>query len=253
MRSVMVAAALAGCLGCTSQKGEQGPGGLNGSDGARGAQGTRGEPGARGDRGEPGALGEAGAQGASGEAGPPGPTGPQGPQGDAGAQGPPGEAGAPAMRGPSVVWRDANGTALPATGIHLEFGNSLSTWFFDGNGVVWTLRAAGKLVSPVHEGITGTFEGYESADCTGTAYLGWGKDLPPRVSTRVRDQTIIRARKPASPSSLRTMCSVMKSSGCSTEPCALQWVIDLADTIVVSPPDLSGYPEPLYPELVPGG
>lgn len=125
-----------------------------------------GASGQAGPAGPAGPTGPAGAAGASGEQGPQGPAGATGPQGTPGAQGiagptgPQGPAGATGPAGPRVV--DANGKFV---GIAQDY-DTVTVEIPAGRFSLWEF------------GITGperTQLNYETADCTGDAYLAvWG-------------------------------------------------------------------------------
>lgn len=131
----------------------------NGSDGAAGATGPQGP------------QGPIGSQGAQGPEGAPGPQGPEGARGVAGPIGPTGPQGVPGEAGHGAYWVDQNGKFVGVSTTLFPY----ITWS-DAKGVLWGLnpeQVAVGMWSPTAGGIykSGTIEYFETADCSGTAYV----------------------------------------------------------------------------------
>jgi Collagen triple helix repeat (20 copies)/IPT/TIG domain len=141
--------------------GPQGPAGASGATGATGATGPVGPTGPQGIPGPMGLTGAAGPAGPQGPQGLQGEQGPQGPIGPTGLQGLQGEKGDPAATGMYAireVVKDRNGSELGEyLGGQLVVFNSLA----NGRMAV-TARGFSNMVSALV---------YETADCTGQAYI----------------------------------------------------------------------------------
>ncbi len=122
---------------------------VRGLDGSAGAVGPTGPAGVAGPQGLTGSIGPTGATG------PAGPSGPSGPQGTAGVAGPPGLAG-------GLTVFDGNGAPLGSLILYRQ--DETVAWL--AGGVIWTYD----LWSGSWRRRSAYFV-YESANCTGTAYL----------------------------------------------------------------------------------
>ena len=172
-----------GAVGATGPQGSAGPvgpvgpQGLKGDTGAQGSAGPTGAAGAQGPKGDKGDLGLQGATGATGpqgDAGPQGPVGPSGgPQGVPGPQGPAGPPG-----GPALVLVDANGVVVGTVyGSNAYYGGGLVLSRVNGEKVLLSMWFANRDVDTraiqgpeLDLGNTGSLA-FESADCTGPAYI----------------------------------------------------------------------------------
>lgn len=116
----------------------------------QGASGRNGDEGADGQAGQDGLAGADGATGPTGSAGPTGATGPTGPTGPAGAAGQDASA--------AYRWLDATGAVVSSTPDLLHHDASGHVWVTD----VETGAYVGGTLSTLY---------YESADCSGPAYV----------------------------------------------------------------------------------
>jgi len=185
----------AGATGATGAAGPQGPIGLTGPAGPSGATGSIGPAGPAGPEGPTGLQGPIGPAGLTGPAGPQGsegPIGPQGPQGLTGVQGPqgvegptgpPGPTGATGAQGPQGLQGVAGPVGPPGEPV-LRLVDAVGTPIapvvdVDGDKthkVLIALMVAGRLANvwahATHfEGTTAGVAYYQTADCSGQAYL----------------------------------------------------------------------------------
>lgn len=115
----------------------------------------------------------------TGPKGDPGPRGPEGPSGQAGAQGLPGATGPTGLAGPALVVTDSPpGGATPnVMGPLVGFDAAAGTVTFFKDGIVWTIDSGnGAIAYPFPQGSTFLFE---TADCTGTAWVNTGTEPAP--------------------------------------------------------------------------
>jgi hypothetical protein len=198
-----------------------------------------------------------GQRGDPGPAGPQGATGPAGPQGLTGPQGPPGAIGPPGAG--SLIWKDATGALVTGvTGIPLDVRYSAALHLRDSRGYFWSLNSSTLQVSVEQpDPAFGTFQTFQSIDCSGTAYFVAGTIPPyfppPRVTFTVPPDTTIRIRPDNLVEETITRCSSRTNSGCvRVNPCDGPFAaIRVADTVPsppASPPSVS-WVAPLHPEL----
>ncbi len=254
--------------------GPQGDPGPSGDPGPKGDPGLKGDPGPKGDTGPPGLPGLAGPQGIQGPSGPEGPqgiqgpegprgiqgpagsTGPQGPQGPIGMTGAPGPAGAAGPQGPSgpsISWADSTGTIIP----RMFGGPGAALEYVDSNGDFWNVSILDDTLSFSEPASTQYFA-YTSPDCSGPANF-WDPfhemSIFPHVVFLDRSDSngILRVRNTNAKITTIQVQSTLDLGAqppCSTGLSTSLRVLAVADTTVVTPPNIA-VSLPLHPVFTP--